>query len=191
MGGFLGYISHIFEVLVSSWLPLHLWCWQGGLLSKMRDSDGKEGFGECYFCLLLPNASAGSSPFTVSPWSSCREERGFNVRSVPRWYSWWSIGERVEGPCPGQSPWKGLWLREGGTLEEMMLLCTSFGCPGADSSKQLALGGRNWPYWDEGLPLPTPKGLNLTLPVGFEPLVGVKHMLLLDWHHPLSIWKEK
>lgn len=37
--------------------------------------------------------------------------------------------------------WKGLCLHQGGTLEEMMLLCTSFGCYSADSSKHLALGG--------------------------------------------------
>lgn len=88
-----------------------------------------------------------------------------------------------------QSRWKGLCLHQGGTREEMMLLCTSFGCYSADSSKHLALGGGTDPIEMKVCPCRLQRGLKLTLSVGFEPLVGVKHVLLLGWDHPLSIWK--
>lgn len=99
------------------------------LLGKTSDS-----------CCFLLKASAGSSPLAVWWWPGCGEEQGLNTCGISPCYPWWALGASVEGPCPVQSsiiPHEG-WACH---AREEMLLCTSFGCFSADSSKYLVLGG--------------------------------------------------
>lgn len=106
----------------------------------IRVSNSIENLGQQYFCLPHHVASAGSSLFAACPWPGLQRGARCFSPDIPDVYR--RKGGRAVSQPRLQPGSKALCRHQGGTLEAGMLLCTSFGCYSAGSSKHLVPGGR-------------------------------------------------
>lgn len=115
----------------------------------IRVSNSIENLGQRYFCFPHPIASAGSSLFTVCPRPGLQSGARCFSPDIPDIYrrkGGWAVSQ------PRLQPGSKALCRHQGADEAGMLLCTSFGCYRADSSKHLVLGGRAGPVEMKGCP---------------------------------------